>query len=108
MELSFGDWQNVDLRVGLIEKAEHIEGKSKLYKLTVSFGAEKRTAVAGIKPYYSIEGLEGKKAVFVFNLAPATIAGLQSTAMILAVQTADKTYKAIFVDDAVKEGARLE
>ena len=108
MELSFNDWQNVDLRVGLIEKAEQIEGKSKLYKLTVSFGEEKRIAIAGIKQYYSVEDLEGKKAVFVFNLAPATIAGLQSTTMILAVQTPDKAYKAIFVDDAVKEGTRLE
>lgn len=108
MVLSFGDWRNVDLRVGLIEKVGQIESRDKLYKLSLSFGSEKRTAVAGIKPYYSAGQLERKKAVFVFNLESAKIAGIESNAMILAAKASDGAYKIFFADDSVPEGTRLE
>ncbi|MFA5357757.1 MAG: methionine--tRNA ligase subunit beta [archaeon] len=108
MVLSFADWKNVDLRVGLIEKVEEIEGKDKLYKLSLSFGEEKRVAVAGIKKYYLSEQLEGKKAIFAFNLEPAKIAGIESNAMVLAAKSSDGAYKIFFSDDSVVEGTRLE
>jgi methionyl-tRNA synthetase len=108
MELSFKDWQNVDLRVGLIEKVEDVSGKEKLYKFTVSFGTDKRTSVAGVRQFYKPGDLAGKKAAFVYNLAPATIGGVISNAMVLAVQAPDNSYKVVFVDGSVKEGTRLE
>jgi len=106
--VEFKNWLNIDLRVGLVEKVEELEGKDKLYKLTVNFGEEVKTVVSGIKPYYQISELENKKIAFVYNLDSATIAGVESQAMILGVMNSEDKYKLMFVDDSVKEGTRLE
>ena len=110
MVLSFDEWKNVDLRVGLMETVEEIPGKDKLYKMTVDFGSTegKRTVVAGLKPFFAKEQLLGKKSVFVFNLAPATLAGIESQAMILAMRNSENMFKINFVDDSVPQGTRLE
>ncbi len=106
--VSFKEWQNIDLRVGLIESVEAIEGKDKLYKLGVSFGEEKRTIVAGLKTFYKISDLNGKKAVFVYNLEPVKLAGIESQGMILASKNSSGEYKIFFADDSVDEGTKLE
>jgi methionine--tRNA ligase beta chain len=106
--VSFDEFQKVEMRVGLIEEVEEIEGKDKLYKLSVSFGDDKRTVVAGLKPFYSIEELKEKKAVFVSNLEPIKLAGIESQAMILAAKNSEDKYKVFFSDDSILEGTRLE
>lgn len=110
MVVSFEDWIKIELRVGLIEEVEEIVGKDKLYKLSVDFGEDlgKRIILAGIKPYYSIDELKSKKTIFVFNLAPRTLAGFESQGMILAVKNNENKYKITFVDDSVLQGTRLE
>jgi methionyl-tRNA synthetase len=109
MVVSFEDWVKIELRVGLIESVDDVEGKDKLYRFSVDFGPEgKRTILAGLKPYYSKEGLLNKKAVFVFNLAPRTLAGFESQGMILAMRNNLNEYKITLVDDSVSQGTRLE
>lgn len=106
--LEFKDWLNVDLRVGLIETVEDIVRKDKLYKLLVDFASEKRLIVAGLKLYYTKEELVGKKAIFVFNLAPAKLGGIESNGMILAARNSEGKYKVFFADDSVAQGTKLE
>ena len=106
--VSFSEWQNIDIRIGKIEKAEEIEGKDKLFRLQVSFGDDQRQVIAGLKPYYSAEEIEGKKAAFVYNLDPANIGGLESKAMILGVLNEENRYRLLFAEDSVREGARVE
>lgn len=106
--VSFNEWQNIEVRVGKISKVEEMEGKDKLFKLQVSFGDEEKQVIAGIKPYYSIEELEGKKVAFVYNMDPATIAGEESQGMILGVLNEENKYKLLFADDSVREGTRVE
>jgi len=106
--VTFEEWSNIDLRVGLIESVEEIEGKDKLYKLSVDFGEEKRIVVAGLKPFYSIEELRGKKSVFVYNLDPVNLAGIESQAMIIAARNENNEYKITIVDDSVPQGTKME
>jgi methionine--tRNA ligase beta chain len=108
LKIPFPEWLKIELRVGLIELVEEIVGKDKLYKLSVDFATEKRTIVAGLKPYFAKEELQGKKAVFVFNLAPAKLAGIESNGMILAAKNVENKYKVFFADDSVPIGTRLE
>lgn len=93
-EINFDDWSKLDLRVGQITNAEDIESADKLYKLTVDFGSEigQRTICAGIKPYVSKEDIKGKKSVFLVNLAPRKLRGIESQGMIIAAgsQAEDK------------------
>jgi len=106
--VSFDEWSNIDLRVGLIEVVEEIEGKDKLYKMTVDFTEEKRVVVAGLKQFYSIDDLQGKKSVFVYNLDPVKLAGIESQAMILAARNENNEYKIAIIDDSVPQGTKME
>ena len=84
--IKFPDWERLDIRVGKIVKAEPVEGADKLYKLTVNLGDEigERTICAGLKEYLGKEDLEGKKSIFLVNLEPRALRGIESQGMILA------------------------
>lgn len=84
MELSFKEFQKLDIRVGKITNADDIEGSKNLIKLMVDIGDEKRQAVAGLKNYYTKEDLIGKKFTFVLNLERKHFMGVESQCMILA------------------------
>ena len=75
----------MDLRVGVIKKADAIPGSKKLLKLTVDIG-EDRTVVAGLAGHYAEKDLGGKQVALVVNLEPVTLMGVESQAMILAVE----------------------
>ncbi|MEM1619214.1 MAG: methionine--tRNA ligase subunit beta [Fervidicoccaceae archaeon] len=84
-EIDIEAFSKIDLRVGLVESAERVEG-TKLIRLTVYLGEElgRRQVVAGIGEYYSPEQLVGRKVIVVANLRPKKIRGLVSQGMILA------------------------
>ena len=84
MEVSFADFQKMDIRVGKIIDAEEPEGSKSMVKLTVDFGGERRTAMAGLKNYYRPEDLIGTKFVFIVNLERRKLMGIESECMILA------------------------
>jgi len=83
-EISFPDFQKVEMRIGKILEAEPVPNSKKLIKLQVDFGKEKRQAVAGLLEYYKPEELVGKSFVFVTNLKPVKLMGVESNCMILA------------------------
>jgi len=91
--INFSDWQKLDLRVGKILKIEDIEEADKLYKLTIDVGSDigKRILVAGLKPYYKKEELEGKKCIVFVNLEPKVLKGIESKGMILAAVSEDES-----------------
>lgn len=74
------------LKVGLIRKAERIPRTRKLIKLEVDFKNEIRTVIAGIGDQYSPEDLENKRMIFVTNLKPKKIAGVESQAMLIVAE----------------------
>lgn len=84
MEVSFADFQKMDIRVGKIVDVEEPEGSKSMIKLIVDFGDEQRTAMAGLKNYYKLEELIGKKFVFIVNLERKKFMGTESECMILA------------------------
>ena len=85
-EISFSDFQKVEMKVGEVIKAEAVPSSKKLIKLQVDFGNEKREAVAGLLDHYNPEELVNKKFVFVTNLKPAKLMGIESNCMILAAE----------------------
>lgn len=109
-EVSFSDWQKLDLRVGKILKIEDIEGADKLYKLEVDLGKEigKRTLVAGIKKHYNKEELKGRKCVIFANLQAKKLKGIESKGMILAAVSEDETeIRLLQPDDDIKIGSMI-
>lgn len=83
--ISFEDFLKVKLAVGQIKVAEPVEKSDKLLRLEVDFGSlGQRQVLSGIAKHYSPEELVGIKAIFITNLAPRKIMGMDSQAMILA------------------------
>ena len=99
------DFLKTELRVAEILTAEKIEKSEKLIKLTVSLGEEIRTVVSGIAKYYKPEELVGKHVIFVANLKPAKLMGIESQGMVLAASK-DNDLVLPFVD--MPAGSRVK
>ena len=84
-EVSFPDFEKLDLRVGVIESCEVVPKSSKLLKFVLDAGAlGKRTIFSGIRGAYpDPAALVGKEVVFVANLAPRKMSVGVSEGMIL-------------------------
>jgi len=104
--VSYKDFARLDLKVGTIERIELVPGADKLYKLTVNIGYEKRTLVAGLRPYCEQADLHGKQVVMVTNLEPKRIKGIESHGMLLAAQD-DSVVSVLRPDRHVKDGSRV-
>jgi len=82
--VTFEEFQKLDIRTGKVLSAEPVPKSTKLLKLMVDIGSEKRQIVAGMQQFYKPEEMVGKDVVVVTNLAPAKIFGVESNGMILA------------------------
>jgi methionyl-tRNA synthetase len=84
-QISIEEFARVKLVVGLITAAERIPKSKKLVRMQVDLGEGKqRQIVAGIGTRYAPEQLVGRRAVFVANLKPAVLMGVESQGMVLA------------------------
>jgi len=107
MEIPFGDFLKLDMRVGKIIKAEQITGSRNLIKMTVDFGSEKRQSVAGLLQYYKTEELMNKKFAFVLNLQRKKFMGVESQCMILAAEDDKDNVILIKPEKDIEIGSRI-
>ncbi|AGK60977.1 methionyl-tRNA synthetase [Archaeoglobus sulfaticallidus PM70-1] len=105
-EISYEEFQRLDLRIGKIVKAEKIKKSRKLMRLEIDIGDEIRQVVAGIAEEYSPEDVEGKLVPVLVNLKPAKLMGVESRGMILA---ADINGKPVLLhpDREVEPGSKI-
>lgn len=84
--ISYDDFAKLDIVTSKVLTAEEVEGADKLLKLTVDAGEEygERTIVSGIKPWFSPEELVGKTVIYLANLEPRKLMGVESAGMLLA------------------------
>jgi methionyl-tRNA synthetase len=106
-EVSFAEFQELDLRVGKIIEATQIPNSKKLIKLIVDFASEKRQAVAGLLKYYSPDELTGKKCVFLLNLERRVLAGVESQCMILAAEDSEGNVVVVMPEKDIAEGSKI-
>jgi len=106
-EISFKDFQKLDMRVGKVVEAVRIEGSRHLIKLIVDFGNEKRQAIAGIAEQYGPADLIGKKFMFILNLERKKFMGVESQCMIFAAEDQAGTISLMVPLKDVKEGSKV-
>jgi methionine--tRNA ligase beta chain len=106
-EISFAEFQKIDLRIGKIIEATQVPDSKKLIKILVDFGSEKRQAVAGLLKYYKPEELVGKKCVFLLNLQKRLFAGIESQCMILAAEDEEGNVTVLQPEKDVVEGSKI-
>ncbi len=106
-EITFDEFQKLDLRIGKIIEATQIPNSKKLIKIIVDFGSEKRQAVAGLLKFYQPEALVGKKCVFLLNLQRRMLAGVESQCMILAAEDSEGNVTVLQPEKDIVEGSKI-
>jgi methionyl-tRNA synthetase len=105
--ISIDDFMRVELRVGRILAAEAVPKSKKLLKLLIDAGAEQRTIVAGLAESYQPEAMVGRTVVFVANLKPAKLMGIESNGMVLAASPDEGRAELLAFDTPPAPGTRV-
>ncbi|MCE6990459.1 methionine--tRNA ligase [Dyadobacter sp. CY323] len=88
-EIQYDDFAKMDIRVATIVAAENVPKSKKLLKLLVDIGSEKRTVLSGISEHFKAEEIIGNKVLYLANLAPRKMMGMESHGMILMAEDKD-------------------
>ncbi len=104
-EISYEEFEKVDLRAAKVLAAERVPKSNKLLKLTVEIDGE-RQIIAGMGKDYTPEEIVGKTIVVVANLKPAKLMGLESRGMLLATD-AEEGLTLLGFDRPPKTGAKI-
>ena len=107
-EVSFEDFEKLDIRVGHILNCEKVKKSNKLLKFTIDDGTgTERTICSGIAAYYEPEDLIGKDVLFVANFAPRKMMGIESQGMILSAVNFDGSLNVTSLLGKVKPGSQV-
>ncbi|MCR4719256.1 MAG: methionine--tRNA ligase [Firmicutes bacterium] len=102
----FEDFEKLDIRVGKVLECEKVPKSEKLLRFTLEVGSERRQILSGIAKYHTPDELIGKNVVFIANLKPRKIMGLESCGMILSAEFEDGLTALTTVKD-IQSGAKI-
>ena len=105
--ISFDDFNRLDIRTATIMDARKVPKTKKLLELSLDTGIDKRTVVAGIAEYFDPEAIKGKKVSVLVNLEPRNIKGIESQGMILMAEEDDGNLVFISPSEEIKNGSRI-
>ena len=95
--VTYEEFKKMDIRLGTIREVEPVPETDKLLKFQIDF-AEKdeegnnklRQIVSGIHEFYpEYQNLVGKQVLYIVNLEPRSIKGVESNGMLMAVDGTD-------------------
>ncbi len=104
--IEFEEFEKLDIRVGKVIECEKVPKSSKLLRFTLQVGSETRQILSGISKYHTPEELIGKNVLFVANLKPRKMMGLESCGMILSAEYEDKLTVLTTLND-IQSGAEI-
>lgn len=97
-----------DLRVGTVLDCQKVKKAKKLLQFSIDDGTgNPRTILSGIAEHYDPATLVGKQVVYIANLAPRKICGIESEGMILSAVNADGSLTVISPSSASTPGAKI-
>ncbi|MEI7186260.1 methionine--tRNA ligase [Dickeya dianthicola] len=107
--IDFADFDKVDMRVALIQKAEQVDGSDKLLRLTLDLGGQTRQVFSGIRAAYpDPAALEGRLTVLVANLAPRKMRFGVSEGMVMAAGPGGKDIFLLSPDSGAQPGMQIK
>ncbi|MGR3621553.1 tRNA-binding protein [Pseudophaeobacter sp.] len=109
-EISFDDFLKVDIRVGVVTRAEpYPEARKPAIKIWIDFGdeiGEKKTS-AQVTAHYTPETLIGKQVMAVVNFPPRQIGKFMSEVLVLGLPDESGEIRLIGPDGPVPLGGRM-
>ena len=106
--ISIRDFQKLDLRIAKVKAAELVEGTDKLLKLTLDVGnLGERIIASSIKPWYESEELVGKNILYLANLEPRILKGVESQGMLIAAEDESGNCVLLVTDRDIAPGTRV-
>jgi tRNA-binding protein len=108
--ISYADFEQVDIRVGRITRAEAFpQARKPAYKLWVDFGTEigEKRSSAQITKHYALEGLIGRQVMAVVNFPPRQIGPVLSEVLVLGVPDAEGEVVLLSPSQDVPLGGRM-
>ena len=108
-EITFDDFEKLDIRVGRVLDCEAVPKMKKRLKFNIDAGINGRTIVSGIAQHYKPEELVGKEVLFIANLAPRQFKnGLVSEGMIISAEDFDGSLAVTSLLREVKPGSEVK
>ena len=104
--IEFDEWEKLDIRVGKVLECEAVPKSKKLLRFTLEVGSEKRQILSGISQFHNPDELIGKNVIFIANLKPRKMMGLESCGMILSAEFDDKLTVLTTLKD-IQSGAEI-
>lgn len=106
--VTYDDFAKLDLRVGTVLECEKVPKADKLLRFLIDDGLDKRTIVSGIAKMYKPEELIGKQVVFIANLEPRKLKGIESQGMLLSAENFDGMLSLVMPQREVKPGSEVK
>ena len=109
-EISFADFDRVDIRAGTIVEAEpYPEARKPSIKLVIDFGGTigRKKSSAQITRHYRPEDLPGRQVLAVVNFPPRQIGKFMSEVLTLGIPDAEGEVVLIGPGQPVPDGGRL-
>ena len=110
MTITYDDFAKVDIRVGVITRAEPFpQARKPAYKLWLDFGPEigEKRSSAQITKHYALEDLIGRQVMAVVNFPPRQIGPVMSEVLVLGVPDAEGEVVLLSPSQAVPLGGRM-
>ena len=109
-QITYADFEKVDIRVGTIRTAQPLEGARKpAIRLEIDFGPEigVKKSSAQLTVHYTPQELVGRQVAAVVNFPPRQIGKFMSEVLTLGFPDGDGSVVLVVPDKAVPNGGKL-